>query len=201
MSSSLCSGSDTSSKPSARTPAAVEPATHHWPLRKSRICARVSDHAAGAAAALAVARGLTPAQLPVRAVQEALLHDPQAPAAVVPLWDTPWHHRAWRQRQLAVLDDPTRIGADGRWGGTESQPDQPCTAPPEPHEQAWTGTVIPDGEGGFSLALGADRCLPLITLEPSLHAWLNALSRPTPTTLVGCLNTAGPWLRVSRLAG
>jgi hypothetical protein len=156
--------------------------------------------AAGAAAALAVARGLTPAQLPVRAVQEALLHDPQAPAAVVPLWDTPWHHPAWRQRQLAVLDDPTRIGADGRWGGPESQADQPCTAPPEPHEQAWTGTVIPDGEGGFSLALGADRCLPLITLEPSLHAWLNTLCRPTPTTLVGCLNTAGPWLRVSRLA-
>ena len=157
--------------------------------------------AAGAAAALAVARGLTPAQLPVRAVQEALLHDPQAPAAVVPLWDTPWHHPAWRQRQLAVLDDPTRIGADGRWGGPESQADLPCTAPPEPHEQAWTGTVIPDGEGGFSLALGADRCLPLITLEPSLHAWLNTLCRPTPTTMVGCLNTAGPWLRVSRLAG
>jgi len=30
---------------------------------------------------------------------------------------------------------------------------------------------------------------------------LNTLCRPTPTTLVGCLNTAGPWLRVSRLAG
>ena len=157
--------------------------------------------AAGAAAALAVARGVAPAQLPVRAVQEALLRDPQAPAAVVPLWDTPWHHPAWRQRQLAVLDDPSRLGADGRWCGPDSQPTEPCTAPPEPHEQPWTGTVTPDGEGGFSLALGADRRLPLITLEPSLHGWLNALSGPTSTTLVGCLNTAGPWLRVSRLAG
>ena len=43
--------------------------------------------AAGAAAALSVELNCSPADLPVRVLQDALIHDPKAPAAVVPLWD------------------------------------------------------------------------------------------------------------------
>jgi len=157
--------------------------------------------AAGAAAALALSRGVPPAALPVRAVQQQLLHDPLAPAAVVPLWDTPWHHPDWRRRQLAVLDDPSLLAADGGWCGAGSTADAGSAVPCEPHEQLWPGTVHPDGSGGFSLERPDGERWPLITLEPALHRWLQGLDRPVPAALVGCRNGAGPWLRVSRLAG
>lgn len=157
--------------------------------------------AAGAAAALALGRAVPPAQLPVRDLQEFLLSDPIAPAAVVPLWDTPWHHPAWQARQRAVLDDPSRLGFDGSWGGAASPADSGASVPAEPHERPWQGTVIPDGQGSFSLELASGERWPLITLEPSLNGWLNRLDGPTDAALIGCRNSAGPWLRVSRLAG
>ena len=157
--------------------------------------------AAGAAAALALGRGLPPAQLPVRDVQELLLRDPMAPAAVVPLWDTPWHHPAWRQRQRAVLHDPSLLQANGHWGGEPSTADAGASVPQEPHEQLWSGTLIPDSTGGYCLEASDGQRWPLITLEPALHHWLGLQEHPTPVALVGCQNHAGPWLRVSRLAG
>ena len=157
--------------------------------------------AAGAAAALALARGLAPAELPVRQLQEHLLADPLAPAAVVPLWDTPWHHPDWRARQRAVLDDPGLLEGDGSWSGPGSSDDGGGSIPAEPHEQPWSGTVNPDGEGGYLLEQASGARWPLITLEPSLDRWLGRLEGPTPASLIGCRNTAGPWLRVSRLAG
>lgn len=171
--------------------------------------------AAGAAAALAVQRGITPAELPVRSLQEALLGDPLAPAGVVPLWDLPWHHPRWRQRQRAALDDPGLVGEDGRWQGSAEDPAMlpvagPEAAPSEAHEQLWSGTLHPDGQGGYSLALDPGclaphpaerrRLWPLITLEPGLHHWLSGQDAARPVRLLGCANPWGPWLRVSRLA-
>jgi hypothetical protein len=157
--------------------------------------------AAGAAAALALGRGLPASQVPVRALQELLISDPIAPAAVVPLWDTPWHHPDWRARQRAVLDDPARLGCDGQLVGDVPTAGSAASVPTEPHEQCWSGHVIPDGQGGFTLELPSGDHWPLITLEPSLNGWLNRLDGATPASLIGCRNSAGPWLRVSRLAG
>jgi hypothetical protein len=76
-------------------------------------------------------------------------------------------------------------------------------------EAAWQGTVHADGLGGFlfspdtctdGIAAPGSTPWPLITLEPGLNRWLQDLERPTATTLVGCLNPWGPWLRASRLA-
>jgi hypothetical protein len=150
--------------------------------------------AAGAAAALAVARDLRPAELPVRELQELLLGDPLAPAGPVPLWDTPWHHPDWAARQRAVLDDPSRISGSGELVGLRVHP-----SPPEPHERLWSGELCPDGRGGYQLA-GAGQLWPVITLEPALHHWLEDLDGPRSVRLMGCLNPWGPWLRASRLA-
>jgi hypothetical protein len=156
--------------------------------------------AAGLAAALCVRQGVRPAELPVRQLQEALILDPEAPAGPLPLWDTPWHHPEWRERQLALLDDPTRLEPAGRWS---PEPGDPHQAPGEPGERLWQGELLSDGQGGFTLhgppGLEGEPW-PLITLEPALNDWLARQVTPCPVALVGCANPWGPWLRVSRLA-
>jgi hypothetical protein len=156
--------------------------------------------AAGLAAALCVRDGLMPPELPVHRLQQALIEEPTAPAGPLPLWDTPWHHPDWRSRQLAALVDPGRIDGRGRMAGLCMDPH---TAPAEPGERLWEGELVPDGEGEYRLhgGQGPDG-LPwrLITLEPALHDWLAAQTRPMPVRLIGCANPWGPWLRVSRLA-
>jgi|1048.fasta_scaffold08873_2 hypothetical protein len=158
-----------------------------------------TGQAAGAAAALCIQLGCQPSELPVRRLQEALVGDPLAPAAVVPLWDTPWHHPLWRERQLAVVQDPSRLNGSGLLTAEPLQGD-PTQAPSEPGERLWRGELHPDGAGGYALHLDDDGAeWPLITLEPALHHWLAAQDR-RPVALIGCLNPWGPWLRVSRLA-
>lgn len=166
--------------------------------------------AAGAAAALAVQAELPPAELPVRCLQEALVHDPLAPAAVVPLWDTPWHHPRWRQRQLAVLDEPTLLQANGQWRGSPEDPagvpyPAVTSAPAERLEQLWEGVLSGDAQSGYQLSLPAQAGAaairwPLITLEPALDRWLAEQPPQRSVRLIGCANPWGPWLRVSRLA-
>ena len=161
--------------------------------------------AAGAAAALAVQRQQPPAALEVRRLQELLLQDPMAPSAVVPLWDTPWHHPHWLERQRAVLDDPLHLRQDGCWdpyGAAKAEAASDVAPPPEPHERLWQGTLHPDGCGGYSLELSDDprRLWPVITLEPDLHHWLSLQDRSRPVGLIGCANPWGPWLRMSRLS-
>ncbi|MCP9889688.1 FAD-dependent oxidoreductase [Cyanobium sp. Aljojuca 7D2] len=156
--------------------------------------------AAGAAAALAVQRGLPPCDLPVRELQERLIHDRLSPAAVLPLWDTPWHAGDWADRQLLLLESPDLLQGDGQLQRRVARANDPRAGAAESGEAAWRGTVQPDGQGGFLFSTGST-AWPLITLEPGLNRWLQDLERPTTTTLVGCLNPWGPWLRASRLAG
>ena len=165
--------------------------------------------AAGAAAALCVQRGCTPAELPVRLLQDALIDDLHAPAGPMPLWDTPWHHPEWSKRQRAALDDPSRISSAGRISGAPVNLD-PAVAPADVGERLWRGELRPDGTGGYRLRLDSDNAAdragapaadwPLITLEPALHRWLGDQSASRPVALIGCANPWGPWLRVSRLA-
>ena len=157
-----------------------------------------TGQAAGAAAALCIQRDCLPAELAVRELQQALIDDPQAPAGVMPLWDTPWHAPDWRARQHAALADPSRITIAGTLDtgiGLDA-----TQAPRERGERQWHGELLPDGDGGFQLALAdGSGQWPLITLEPALHRWLLEQERPRNVTMIGCPNPWGRWLRVSRL--
>ncbi len=163
--------------------------------------------AAGAAAALAVQRGIPPAELAPRAVQECLLHDQRAPAAVVPIWDTPWHASDWLARQLQLLANPDLLQANGQIERPFQRPLSPSQGHPEPRESLWDGRVMPDGQGGYTFVSDTDlssdntkREWPLISLEPGLNRWLQNLDKPTQAKLIGYANPWGPWLRASRLA-
>ncbi len=161
--------------------------------------------AAGLAAALCVRDGLEPAALPVRRLQEALIADPLAPAGVLPLWDTPWHHPRWRERQRQALETPEQLDRHGHLSEPGAPPggvgDPTFHRPPtEPGERLWRGRLVPDGAGSYELQ-GETGAWPVITLEPALHRWLQDLDAPTPVSLMGCANPWGPWLRVSRRMG
>ncbi|MBM5800387.1 MAG: FAD-dependent oxidoreductase [Cyanobacteria bacterium K_DeepCast_35m_m2_023] len=156
--------------------------------------------AAGMAAALCLEHRCLPAELPVRALQRALIDEPTAPAAPLPLWDTPWHHPQWRQRQWAAVEAPERLDDKGRLddGGATALL-QPTQAPSEPHEQLWVGQLSGDLDQGYQLDCAGERW-PVITLEPALHAHLATLRSGSSVRLIGCANSWGPWLRLSRLA-
>jgi len=153
--------------------------------------------AAGLAAALCCLKGITPAELPVRELQERLISDPQAPGGPVPLWDTPWHHPEWADRQRQVLAEPSCLRANGFLDG-DSHLD-PASGVVNARERLWAGTLTPDGKGGYQLGTETETW-PVITLEPALNAWLALLERPTAVRMIGTLNPWGPWLRISRLA-
>jgi hypothetical protein len=156
--------------------------------------------AAGAAAALCVARQCLPSELGCRQVQEVLIGDARAPAGPLPLWDTPWHHPEWARRQRLALDAPERLTLSGSLQGDPAALD-PRRAPQEQGEQLWQGHLRPDGDGGYQLELADGQGVwPVITLEPALHQWLAGQDRVRPVQLIGCANPWGPWLRVSRLA-
>lgn len=157
--------------------------------------------AAGQAAALCLRHHLEPAALPPRLLQEALIQDPQAPAAPIPLWDTPWHHPRWRERQLRLLHDPS--GLD-RHAELDALVLDPHDAPAEPGERLWEGELgcLPDGSYRLLGEPGpGGEPWPVITLEPGLHRWLAEQAGGGRVRFIGCANPWGPWLRVSRLAG
>lgn len=163
--------------------------------------------AAGAAAALAVQRGIPPAELDPRAVQDCLIHDHRAPSAVVPLWDTPYYAADWAARQHQLLDNPQLLQANGQIEPGFLRPLDPRLGMVEPRESVWSGTVLPDGLGGFFFQSdpsfhgdAGKREWPLISLEPGLNRWLQNLDQATRAKLIGIANPWGPWLRASRLA-
>ncbi|MGB3493386.1 MAG: FAD-dependent oxidoreductase [Elainellaceae cyanobacterium] len=69
--------------------------------------------AAGAAAALCVQQGCQPREISVRSLQETLLTDAIAPAALVPLFNVPPQHPDWLTWQRHYLDHPDEYPADG----------------------------------------------------------------------------------------
>jgi FAD dependent oxidoreductase len=69
--------------------------------------------AAGMAAALCVSRGCQPRELPVRDLQEALLHEPHCPAAIVPLFNSSPESPDWLKWQRYYLDRPEEYPTSG----------------------------------------------------------------------------------------
>jgi hypothetical protein len=156
--------------------------------------------AAGAAAALSIRLRHPLATLPIRLLQDLLIEDPKAPSGIVPLWDTPWHHPQWQQRQRACLDNPELLGANGCWGGLVAQAS--ISPPPQPQQSVWSGTLLPDHNGGYELELVSGRRWPFdhSGTRAELIGWRisNALQR---LNYLQSLIPWGPWLRGISLHG
>ena len=157
--------------------------------------------AAGLAAAMAVQTGSAVSDVSIRALQEALIQEPQAPAAVMPIWTWPtWHHH-WRDAQLRACRDPDGLTATGELspqlgaGLTLPSPEQ---GPFAPRAATVQGRLRTSTDGSWTLETRTES-FPLITLEPAVNASLCETSDGQIKTLQACHNPWGPWLRVVRI--
>jgi hypothetical protein len=150
--------------------------------------------AAGIAAAMAVKRRVAPQELPVRDVQHALIDDPQAPAAVMPIWALPSWHAGWAEAQRRALNEP----ADPHMLNPEV-PQHAEQAPVPSHARSFQGRFTAEADDSWWLETDQGRWR-LITLEPGVEQQLRRSPQGVQLSLLACENRWGPWLRVIQVA-
>ena len=155
---------------------------------------------AGLAAALAVRQGCAIGDLAVDEIQSSLIEEPQAPAAVLPIWDWPHWHPHWAEAQKQGLAQPEQLDAWAEFAGRPSRDlKQPGLnqAPNQRHEIALNGVLTGNAAEGYELK-SADESWPLITLEPAIHHWLASTDHSGQRlNLRGIKNPWGPWVRIT----
>ena len=161
--------------------------------------------AAGMAAALCVERGCQPRDLPVRVLQEALLREPTAPAAIIPLFNLTPDHPEWLHWQLYYLDRPDAYPATGDCPEQNSpkSPNPQIPAHPIP-QSTCTGIFHRHADQDYTLTLTgppelANQTLKLVTLQPQVDRQLLSCRDGQPITVIGRLNPAGNWLIVAEI--
>ncbi|MBD1883078.1 FAD-dependent oxidoreductase [Microcoleus vaginatus] len=151
--------------------------------------------AAGMAAALCAESGCQPRDLPVRVLQEALLQDSEASAAVVPLFNLTRDRSDWLDWQRYYLDRPEAYLASGECQeSVEKQSSQTANT----HSQ-FSGIFRRLGEQDWTLTLTspvsvADQTWQLVTLDSETDRFLQNCETEKPLTVWGRLNSAGAWL-------
>lgn len=162
--------------------------------------------AAGMAAALCVEHQCQPRELSVRQLQLALIHEPTAPAAVIPLLNVPPSHPDWQHWQQHYLNQPETYPLNGQV--------------PYLDEQAWK-TPESSANGGTcdrtrSQVSGIYRQLnhqsyglenagetydgySLVTLNADIDQQLSRMATGQAITAWGAINTAGKWILIDAI--
>ena len=163
--------------------------------------------AAGMAAALCVERGIEPRNLPVRILQEALLQDPIAPAAIIPLFNLTPNRQDWLDWQLYYLNHPDDYPTNGNCPfnrdnkklftvGEKSQ--LPIS------NSQFSGTFYRRGKQMYEIVIVdplalAGQTWKVVTLRPEIDDFLQSCETEKPITVRGRVNFAGSWLLVESI--
>ncbi|MEG4031871.1 MULTISPECIES: FAD-dependent oxidoreductase [unclassified Microcoleus] len=151
--------------------------------------------AAGMAAALCAESGCQPRDLPVRVLQEALLQDSEASAAVIPLFNLTQGRSDWLGWQRYYLDRPEAYPASGECQeSVEKQSSQTANT-----QSQFSGIFRRLGEQDWTLTLTSPASLAgqtwqLVTLDSETDRFLHSCETEKPLTVWGKLNSAGAWL-------
>ena len=148
--------------------------------------------AAGMAAALSVSHDCRPPELPVQVLQSALINDPIAPAAVMPIWTMPYWHGSWRGSQHEALLDPSSLAR-----GPQQAVPGATEAPVQDSATQFEGVFQASSESDWTL-LTSRGSQQLMTLEPGVRHALSQCDSSQRISLVAVENPWGPWLRVLR---
>ncbi|MDJ0687891.1 MAG: FAD-dependent oxidoreductase [Xenococcaceae cyanobacterium MO_188.B32] len=158
--------------------------------------------AAGMAAALCIKFNCQPIELPVRKLQEALLTDKFAPAAVVPLFNLPPEHPEWLKWQKYYLDHPEEYPENGN-----------CPSKAFKHNEFsfltttnkyYQGIFYRRDEQKYEIVLTEPlatkgQTWQLVTLQPEVDKiWLDYQDKSL-VSVVGRCNYSGGWLLVEKM--
>ena len=125
----------------------------------------------------------------MRSLQEALLQDAIAPAAVVPLLNLPPQHPDWLNWQRHYLDTPDTYPLDGNCPAANVIPKS--TAP------TIEGWFEPRGDQDYTLTLPDRTILQVVTLQAPVDRQLQ--QQPAGRLQVrGRVNRSGNWLLVEQ---
>jgi hypothetical protein len=162
--------------------------------------------AAGMAASLCIERGCQPRDLPVRCLQEALLQDSVAPAAIIPLFNLPANHPDWLYWQRYYLDHPEDYPLTGNVSVQKLKVERlNITSRKDPLKSStFTGCFQRREQQDYRLTLTepgvhTGQTWMLITLEPEVDEQLQACTDQQRLTVWGRLNHSGGWLVVEKM--
>jgi FAD dependent oxidoreductase len=153
--------------------------------------------AAGLAAALCVQRNCQPRDLPVAVLQDHLLTDPQAPAAVIPLFNLVPDHPDWLQWQRYYLQHPHAYPPQGDCPNLS--PVSLCLPPDAKHLQEFTGIFEAEGHQRYTLRQENGDRWQLVTLDPQINQDWQIYPPQAAITVQAWPNLAGKWLRVYQI--
>ncbi|HEY9750659.1 MAG TPA: FAD-dependent oxidoreductase [Allocoleopsis sp.] len=169
--------------------------------------------AAGMAAALCVEQQCQPRELEVRSLQTALLEEPTAPSAIVPLFDSLPQHPDWLQQQSHFLAHPETYSVDGESGGAQ-RPSKPEISVSHNSELSSSTLIVVSGvfcrdrpqeysltdlNPAPSSTDGRATRISLVTLCPRVNQQLMEYPNQQPLQVMGRFNAAGNWLLVEQL--
>ena len=149
--------------------------------------------AAGMAAALCIEQNCQPRELTVRSLQTALLQDPIAPAAIVPLFNLPPDHPDWLPWQIYYLDHPEAYPTQGHC---------PLTNSPAANSSSFTrhsGIFKRNAEQDYALIESGAKTWQIVTLFPSINQQLQHFPSDQEIILLANANVAGRWLTVGKI--
>ena len=160
--------------------------------------------AAGMAAALCVEHQCAPRNLSVALLQTALLNEPTAPAAIVPLVKNVPQHPDWRSRQLQFQLDPHSFPHDQLSDLSDLLEDENVTnwLPQNLAVSQYQGVLKLTQSGqkwSGEFHLKNDRKLKLVTLHPSIEGTCQQLQTPCEVTIQGIPNWYAGWIQVLKI--
>jgi len=165
--------------------------------------------AAGMAAALCIEQQCQPRHLAVRSLQQALIEEPTAPAAVVPLLNVEPNHPEWVFWQTYYLEQPESLPATGNAPLSSSgetvnlNSRSPETLLQPTQLESFVGTVNCVGPQVYGLKLDVPQhgmdSLALVTLAAGIDQQLAQLNHAQRLLVRGRCNVSGQWLVVTEL--
>lgn len=153
--------------------------------------------AAGMAAAMCVELNVQPRDLPVRELQEALLQDLQAPAAVIPLFNSSPNDTEWLRWQIYYLNNPETYPSNGNFPGADlAQSDRLESA-----SDRFTGIFHRLNQQDYQFSITTPTAYQgqtwqLVTLRSHVDEQLQNTVPEQLLTVRGRLNHSGHWLLV-----
>ncbi|MGB7251608.1 MAG: FAD-dependent oxidoreductase [Phormidesmis sp.] len=165
--------------------------------------------AAGMAAALCIEQGCWPRDLAengrVRSLQTALISDPSAPAAIIPLFNVDPHHPQWQSIQQHYLTHPESYPLNGYHAfSNRDDANLPAANPNPTHADSHTlqlsiqGEFLHKAKGQYELFQTTSNELPnrltLVTVRSEVAALFLKMPSHQQVHLLGRWNAAGKWL-------